>query len=316
MMRYCNLRLILGCILLASSQPGWAMSINPGLFLLQGITPGQPVDLAAVAGFHFEVPNSDPVETTYNIASSKPIEGGMLNWEVGYEEIPDPAWCQLDKRVFTIPAKGTAQIGLTIDIPDRPECYNRRFVVAIVLRPGSDPGIGVGLALAARIMIETAPDPERGGNALATIPATISAQGVPGETVKATTRVANRTGAHLRLQPRLIADLVSDPAKHGRFASQDCRFVTTPSWLIPGFQAVVLADAASALYSVEARIPETAVPGTRYEELAFLASEGGAESPSVVTFVRFQIQVQPPIPVVIPSPAQPEPPNPETPSQP
>jgi len=295
-------RLALFVVVLFLPHTGWSMSISPGLFLLQGITPGQPVDLAAVAGFHFTVPNAQPQETTYNIASANPIEGGMLSWEVGYEAIPDPSWCKLDQRVFTVPANGAAQIGLTIDIPDKPELYNRRFVVAIVLRPGSDPGIGVGLALAARIMIETAPDPVRGGNALGTIPSTLTVTGVPGALVSATTRVLNRTGAEQRLHQAVIADLVADPTKHPRFASQGSRFVATPSWLVPGFKEVVLADATEALYTVEARIPATAEPGQRYEDLAFLTTTGTAEVPAVVTFVRLQVEVEAPAGVLSATP--------------
>ena len=287
-------------------SPAWGMTISPGLFLLQGIPPGQPVDLAAVAGFHFVVPNTEPKETTYNVISAKPIEGGILQWEAGYEEIPDPSWCRLEPRVFTIAPQKQAEIGLTIDIPDRPEFYNRRFVVAIVLAEGADPGIGVGLALAARIMIETIPDPTKGGNALATIPAIVNVRGTPGQTVLATTRIVNRTGADRVLHPHRLSEIVRDPLRRPRYASTGFEFLAETSWLTPGFTAMTLPADYSAPWTAALTIPADAVPGKDYEELAFLVEDPASKdervtSGTVVTFVRVQVHVE----AVAPVPAQP-----------
>ena len=140
-----------------SSSQVCAMGLGPALFKIQNIPPGQSVDVRKLSGVVFTVVNSSDKEELYSLVCKKPSQGGLVDWEAGYEEIARHDWCKLEKEEFTVAAKSKSEIGLIIEIPDKPEYFNCKWVLAVVLTSGGNKGIGVGLAVAARVQIETLP---------------------------------------------------------------------------------------------------------------------------------------------------------------
>ncbi len=264
-----------------------ALSISPGLFTVENIPPGNDVDLRT-SGMTFSIPNGSEAEATYNLTCMKPREGGIGRWEDGYEEIPDATWCTMEHNVVTVPAKGTGEVGLKIAIPDKPEHYNRRFVLAVVLKTGANPNIGVGMALAARVLIETSVDPVRGGGALACLPAKITLTGMPGSQVSGTVQVTNGGNAALQVQSARLSEVVADPVKHPRFIGSGTQALGDASWLTAAPAPLVVPAAGKSPLAFTSRIPADAKPGQRYEELVFLRSR----DPEMVRFVRVQYLVQ------------------------
>src|SRR5664279_2476097 len=101
-----------------------AMSLAPGMFMLQDVPPGQEVKLRMINGVLFTISNTANQAQDYTLTCRRPSQAGLATWEKGYEEIPDPTWCSLDETTITVPAKGDKQVGLVINIPDLPTNYN------------------------------------------------------------------------------------------------------------------------------------------------------------------------------------------------
>jgi hypothetical protein len=270
-----------------------ALAMGPGMLMVQAVPPGQEVDLHKLGGTLFTIYNRSDKDQDYNLTCSSPSKGGVTEWEKGYEEIPDAGWCRVEEAVFTIPAKSEKQVGLIIRIPDAPENYNRKFMLAVVLKSGRNVGTSVGLAVASRVQIETAVKgqlAESGGGAIALAPGTISIAGKPGGAVSGTVQVRNNTGQRLEAQIERLPQVYADPAKHARYGSAGRQLQLAEPWLAP--RAPGLAIDPGGVFSLEfsGAIPAAAVPGQRYEELAFINARLADGTP-LMTFVRLQVDL-------------------------
>lgn len=280
----------LACLLLMPERLH-ALAMGPGLFMVQNIPPGQEVDLHKLGGVRFTVENDSGQEQEFNLTCRKPSQSGLTEWEKGYEEIPDPAWCRLEEAVFTIPARGKKQIGLIISIPEGAEHFNRKFMLAVVLKAGKDPAFGVGLAIAARVQIETAVNDQPAGAkgaALAIAPGTLTVSGKPGAAISGVVQVRNNTGGRIEAQVERLTQVYSDPAKHGRYVSNGFQPHPGEPWFAPRTPAFALDAGAMQPLEFSGTVPATAALGQRYEELAFIRGTA-ADGKVVLTLVRIQI---------------------------
>ena len=274
-------------------MPLSALEMGPGMFMVQDVPPGREIDLHKLGGVLFTVTNRADHAMDYTLRCQRPKEGGLPTWEQGYEEIPNAAWCYLEETTITVPAKSEKQVGLIINIPDEPENYNRKFMLAVILNTGKVGNTSVGLAVACRVQIETAINDHLDSSTaapLAVVPGTITVRGKPGATVSGCALVRNNTGGRLDAAVMRLPQVYADPIKHPRYDSNGFQPHQEP-WLAPQTPVFPLAVGAGTLLSFTGTIPATADMGKTYEELAFIRATA-PDGKEWMTFVRLHCQVQ------------------------
>jgi hypothetical protein len=300
-------------VICLGASPGrlHALEMGPALFMVQDVPPGQEVNLHTLGGVVFTVVNDSDQEQSYALVCRRPSQAGVVEWEKGYEEIPDPAWCKLEEASFTVPARGEKKTGLVINIPDKPENYNRKFVLAVMLSAVSSDqaaAFGVGLAVTARVEIETTVDPRpaTGGGPIGTVPGALTVTGNPGAAVTGTVQLRNNTGRWLKAMIERLPEVYADPEKQMRYFSHGFTAQTGAPWLVPKTPAFALKVGETSTLEFAGTIPATATPGQKYEELAFvrIRTDEGKESRALVR-LRFQVTEPGPKPETPPAPAPP-----------
>jgi hypothetical protein len=269
-----------------------ALEMGPGMFMVQAVPPGREVNLRKLGGVLFTVTNRSDHAMDYTLSCHRPKEGGLPTWEQGYEEIPNAAWCYLEETTITVPAKSEKQVGLIINIPDEPENYNRKFMLAVILNTGKVGNTSVGLAVACRVQIETAINDHLDSSTaapLAVVPGTITLSGKPGATVSGSVLVRNNTSGRIDATVVRLPQVYADPMKHPRYDSNGFQPQKEP-WLAPQTAAFPLAAGGGTLLSFTGTIPATAEVGKKYEELAFIRATM-PDGKELMTFVRLHCQV-------------------------
>ena len=128
------------------------------------IRPGEgEVDVSKTSGFTFSVENGTSEAHTFSV-TTRTAKATLSSWEMGYESIPDLSWLRLDKSEVEVPAKSSGKVNLFINVPNKPEFFNRKWMAVVACTPGkTDPkGSSVGLIVASRVQIETAPKDDSG----------------------------------------------------------------------------------------------------------------------------------------------------------
>jgi hypothetical protein len=272
--------------------PTPALEMGPGMFMVQDVPPGREVDLHKLGGIRFTIYNRSATNQDYTLRCARPGQGGLATWEKGYEEIPNAAWCYLQESVITVPAQGEKQVGLIINIPDEPENYNRKFMLAVILTSGKTGNTSVGLAVACRVQIETAVNEEVGAATaapLAVVPGTLTVRGKPGDPITGSVLVRNNTSNALSASLERLPQIYDDPVKHPRYYSNGF-LPQTSAWLEAPFAAFPLAAGAEQRVQLTGTIPATAENGTKTEALAFIRATS-AEGKEIITFVRLHCLV-------------------------
>ena len=271
----------------------YAMGISPGVFVVTNVPLGKEIsasDGVAAIVIHNEE-SEQPLAVV--LAATRPREGGVLSWEPGYEEFPDASWCRLDKTELEVPAKGVGKANLFINVPDKPENYNRRWMLAVVC--GQKPkeqvagAAGAGIRLATRVGIETLPNANvdgTGNGAVALIPSVLAYQDcVPGETFIPVVKVRNNDKVDHQFTVQRLEQAVQDEEKIKRYFRDGSTPLIKDSWVAPvGGLAVKAGDIKELKFSVT--IPKDAVAGRLYEEIVFLKSDAGR-----LDFVRLRMQI-------------------------
>ncbi|MCY3022444.1 MAG: hypothetical protein NTW87_25980 [Planctomycetota bacterium] len=282
-------------------EKGWAASLGPAVFTVQNVVPGQSVDLRKTAGLVYTIGNTSDTEGTYSLVCQRPVEGGVLNWESGYDEIPDASWCKLEKEEVVVPAKSKAEVGLTITVPAKPEYHNCKWVAAVVLKASKTAGIGVGLAVAARVRIETAPsdDPGTGGAvSMAAIPCVLPVEAKPGSMFERCVLLRNNTERTLECVTQRLEDCYPEgESRYPRYTTSGYQALDKVTWLKDKEQKFTLKPGERREYKMKGQIPESAKPGEKREELVFItapAPEPGKQGPAgreTRTFFRVRYDV-------------------------
>ena len=130
------------------------MTLGPALALAQGLAFGVTTPLTSLT---YRIANHGSTVLPVNLSVLPPEQAGTGMWELGYEPLPDPAWCVLSPTVITLAPGEEREVAISVHIPDDTVWANRRFVACVTLRAGAGSGqsAGAGLALAARLLLET-----------------------------------------------------------------------------------------------------------------------------------------------------------------
>lgn len=250
-----------------------AVSFGPPLTLFQDIPPGYEVDLKKVANFSFRITNKTKKEQVYTVKCVKPAASQRGSWEYGYEAIPDISWCKMQVNEVMVPAETKKHVSMTISIPDKPENYNRKFVVFVQLQQGGRSMIGVGLGIIARVMVETtvkADVSKLGGESIAFAPGQITLSGKPGSEFTAEVLIQNNEKQDLIFNQTKLSDFY-EPMRFARYQSSGFKLMPDKTWLTPIANQEIKAEAQQKL-KISGKIPEDAKPGTNYEEVLFIKS--------------------------------------------
>ncbi len=172
----------------SAAAPGQGIALGPALSLVQDIRPGSAISNPNQPALQFRIENRGTQTMAMTVAAEAPAQAGTQIWEFGYEPIPDISWLTVETAVHALPGGTASEVPVHIAIPAGREWENRRFVACVTLRPGARPGVGAGLALAARVLIDTSVNGSADAGAgapIATIPARTSVTLAPGAQQKA-----------------------------------------------------------------------------------------------------------------------------------
>lgn len=258
--------------------------ISPGLALVQDVPPGKEVNLAK-AGQPITVINDTKVDGTFEAICTSLVGAGLDRWEFGYEDMP-PGWCWLKETSAEIKAGQKHDFELIVNVPDKPENYNRRFVVGVLARrnAGGGGGTGISIQICSRIMIETlARDKiEAPGGPLAVVPSeVVFIGGRPGTELQLGARLFNNTSGERRCSAIRLEDFYPPEAdeteerknsrvqKPVRYFGGDVSANRVSGWVEAPADFTVPAGG-SADVKLKVKIPADAAPGKTYEEVIFL----------------------------------------------
>ena len=245
------------------------------------------------SGLAFEVHNGTSKAQVFTVTSIKP-RSGLAYWEMGYEEIPDPSWCRLDKEELEVPAHTDSKVYLFVKIPDKPEYYNRKWMALITCHPGRvNPLIPGALitVLSSRVMIETQAkrDVEYGVGAgsVRLIPSICQLiKSTPGSTENTSFKLCNNTPNDHTYKLMRLDQVEKEKEKHERYVGHNCTPVITPSWLTSPNNLFMVKSGKNQEVKLEVKVPKKADVGKCYEELLFLKDEKDA-----FQFVRVRVDI-------------------------
>jgi hypothetical protein len=275
----------------AGEAEGGGFGIGPGMILVENVKPGgDAVDVgSALGGVSLVVSNGTAQAQMFTVASIKPRDA-IGKWEMGYEEIPDAAWCSIDKNEIEVPAKTEKKITVTIRIPDKPEYYNRKFMGLVVCSPGKAKQGVVGLRVASRIQIETISRVDvdgTGAGKTALVPSVaVISESLPNLKIPTVVRVRNNSDAARTFTVKHLYDVEPDAAKHERYFGVGYTPVAKPGWVSVDGASFALKPGEAKELLLTVAIPATAEPGKKYEDLVVLQDDKGS-----VDFARVRVEM-------------------------
>ena len=253
--------------------------IGPGMVMVQNIKPGAgEIDASGGAGFTFEVENGTASPQFFTL-STRTAKSTMSSWEMGYENLTELSWLRLDKTEMELAAKSKGPLKFFVNIPDKPEFYNRKWMAVVACSPGkaTKGASSVGLIVAARIQIETiAKDDTDGANAgdTALIPSSwMMSDARPGDSWRKVFKIRNNTKDVHTYTLKHIEDLEPDAKKYDRYFGMEFTKILKESWVTAGDQSFTLKPGEVKDLKLSVSVSKTAVPGKLYEELVFLQDE-------------------------------------------
>jgi hypothetical protein len=262
-----------------AALPG--MAVGPALAQVRDIKPGTSINLTSSHGIVIAIDNDKDARQVYLLTAKKPSVAGLAQWEAGYEEIPDPSWCTLHDGRFELDANAVARVALSLAIPDEPQNYNRKWLLAVVVEEEAPPGLGLSLAITCRFLIETQAKTDVdgiGAGPLATVPSAVTVVAAPGAAFTADISLRNNTDLDLNARFRRLSSIYADPFKHQRYLAPDRQELDHESWVVLPSDFVRLEPGKPFGLSLAGTIPADAVPGERREEIVFIqATEPGVE---------------------------------------
>jgi hypothetical protein len=286
--------------LLAAFLPrsAFAMALSPGLALVQHVPLGKEIPLS----INCTVINKTDEDRSFTLELNRP--GGVWgkDWEAGYEAWPDLNWCRLEKSAIEVKAQSEQKVEIFVTIPDKPEYYNRKWVVMVYCRATTPNEIGAGLAIASRVMLETAPNEKLDGvdqGQLAIVPAIMNITGEAGEKGSVAVKIRNNSGLRLGCQCERLVNVYQKDYKYARYTSPGFTALVKESWTTPAKDMFALESEALSDLTVNVEIPADAQPG-KYEELVFVRGNGpvngdeGTPGVTCMNFLRVRYEVTAP----------------------
>jgi hypothetical protein len=247
-----------------------AMGLGPSLSKVQNIAPGKLLDLKK-RNLTFFVINDGDKELKSKLFCEKP-----WSWEAGYEKIPDTAWCHLEKEELTLPAHSRMEIGLTINVPDKPENYNRKWDLMVLMNMGHNKN-PFGLSVPVRVFLETLPSADSKsalGAPIGTAPSALDLAVAPGEHFSGTFLLRNNLATDLRCIPERLVQVYPDQEiKYERYISPDYKDLLKESWLTIKYEPFTLKTETNKEFKISGQVPASAQPGERWEDLIFFRGD-------------------------------------------
>jgi len=275
----------------SGEEPSGGFGIGPGMVLVENLVPGGPEINVAERGIALEVFNGTEKQEFFTVKVVKPREA-IGRWEFGYEEIPDASWCRLDKEEVEVPAKSSKPISLFVKIPDKPEYFNRKWMVVVVCSPGKSKQGVVGLRVASRIQIETVASlAGEGANAgkIGLTPSICAITGTPpGISLRYPAKIRNNSDAERTFTLKKITDVVPENGKHDRYFGTGYLPVVASSWVNPSESKFTLKAGETKTVSFSINVASDALRGKRYEELVFVQDDAGNTD-----FIRVRVEIAP-----------------------
>jgi hypothetical protein len=264
------------CLSAAESSGGSGLAIAPGLSLIENVIPGKPLDLA-VNGLPITIFNKSAGVLTAELVFSDYQPYSLASFECGFEYLPDKSWVTVTPLTQDIPGGEQRTGSVVLNIPDRPECWNRHYVVCVETGVPVRTALGATLRMQARILVETAAkdQPANVGprGELGVTPSRISMVTGTDQTWSGTTTVMSSANAEATYDVLSIGQ-VYPPAladRHSRFFGTNVTAQTVRPWAIIEPSSFSLAAGATQRLTCTAK-PERQPNGQeRIDEVFFIA---------------------------------------------
>jgi hypothetical protein len=260
----------------AEQTGGSGLALAPGLTFIEGITPGTTVALHE-RGLPLTVFNRGGQTLTAELLLSDYIPYSLSHFECGFEYIPDASWVSVTPAQRDIPAGEQQRGQVTVTIPDRPEHWNRHYVICVETGRPVRTALGATLRMQARILVETAAKdmtPTVGPRgALGVAPSRIVMQAGKDNTWSGAASVISGAEQEAtydvltigQVYPPQLAD------RHGRFFSTNVTAQTHSSWATCQPASFTLAPGAIQQLKYRAQITRQLNAKERVDEVFFIA---------------------------------------------
>lgn len=260
------------------------LRVSPGAALIQGLPPGQRVELSTP----ITIMNDDDRPHVMTIAALSPAEQNMA-LPSGYTALPDPSWVSFTKSEVVVAARKHGTVKMVVNIPPGEAYCDQHWSVALAVR--SKPGRGqlLALGLYPRFEMETVPSSVappstnkavRPRGRLVVTPSLTSVTDVaPGsEPKRVTLTIWNNTSDLWRGEANLVTD--AQAAKKERLSlSGGHRWLPDPSWIEIKQPALVVQPAEPTKLVLEVRVPEGEQNHTHaWEAILLLRCDRGPEA--------------------------------------
>ena len=248
------------------------IGLGPALIQVQHVPVGTDTDLGA-RGAEFHVYNHTDKAQVFTLMARAPAGAGQTTWELGYEALPDESWFTVEPKIVALAAGDEATVRLHARLPDRPEFYNRDFMVCVQMTAGQS-NFGAGLALAARVLVETERGQKPGAQdqgLVAVLPRYVDLGALrAGASATETVVVRLNSASSATVAIQSLQTVEADAKRHERFRSGGTIEVPVgtitigaPGSMTPGAFAVV---------PIAASVPAGTRAGT-YEQVFFVGDQ-------------------------------------------
>jgi len=271
--------------LLALSLDAASLKVSPGGFMVQNISPGKTYNLQETTKIKLSIFNDDTSTHTYALTVHKPSAVG--NWEKGYLEIPDPAWCWFSPNDVTICPQKVGYGNLFFKIPDRESYYNQRWVATIGILGKQEQGIGFGLGIYVRVQIETEPKAkttEPPDGLIGLRPSLVSFDNIPpGGTHTQNLTIFNNDSEKRSFN---ITSLSKYPdIKSSTYLTSSYSQIPDPAWISLDRNKLTIDPQDSKVLTIKISIPKDGnLSDKKWEEILFVEPENGRS-----LFIRVRI---------------------------
>lgn len=268
---------------------GSGFGLGPGMLLIENVKPGGEKVEATTMETGLFVYNGTEAKQLFSVSVLKATQA-IGTWELGYTDLPDASWLEVDKQEVEVPAKSKAPIKLFVKVPNKPEYFNKKWMAVAVCSPGKkQPGV-VGLQVATRLQIETLADPmidvKAYEKSVALVPSICEMpESQPGTDWRVLCKVVNNTADEKTYTIKHLDDVEKDSGKHARYFCIGCEHVISPAWITDSGTFTVKPGEVHPL-NLKVNIPASAVRGKHYEELVLLQDEKGK-----VEFIRARTEI-------------------------
>lgn len=281
---YVLLLVCLQLLLLAAQLTGASLRVSPARFMLHHIAPGRLYDIQKETGLKLTVYNDSSLTRSFVLSTRQPETG---HFEAGYLAIPDASWCWFEKQELTVSPNSQASVGVILQVPDKPEFYNQKWIVVFGIKGKPGPG-GISLAIDVRGQIETrsrADLAEIPQGVLATKPSIASFDGLRrGET--STSEVLLHNGDSCEHTYRFAPYFSTQEARPDVYLTGGYEPITDAGWVRASGGEIKLKPGESAKVPVEVRLPESADKTKgKWEQILLVLPDKGPQG-----FVRVHLQ--------------------------